>query len=158
MKSTGKRYTRGFRGEEQLSKNIREMIAMIEHEKINKGRIKYHKLEMSEHAGLRAKQFLKCSEKYALIKIKNILRRSRRVGEQLSHDGRINVLFAYKQYAIYLSPNLERVVTVRIFKKVSYEPIKKMLPQLSKNLKGVKLKRELVKLHKEAWNNIEFSH
>lgn len=151
----GKRYTRGFRGEEQLSKNIREMIAMIKNEKVHNGRIKYGKLKLSFHASLRAKQFLECSEKNVLARVKCMLRQSRRVGEQLAYDGRINVLFVYKQYAIYLSPNLENVITIRKFDRVSYKPIKKMLPKLSKELKGIALKKELVKLHKEAWINID---
>jgi hypothetical protein len=151
----GKRYTRGFRGEEQLSKNIREMIAMIKNEEVSNGRIKYGKLQLSRHALLRAKQFLNCSEKHAIVRVKCILRQSRRVGEQLAYDGRINVLFVYKQFAIYLSPNLEHVVTIHKFKEVSYSPIKNILPQLESDLKGVKLKRELVRLHKEAWSNIE---
>jgi hypothetical protein len=84
-----------------------------------------------------------------------MLRQSKRVGSQLAYDGRINVLFVYKQYAMYLSPNLEHVITIRKFDKVSYRPIKKILPKLSENLRGTKLKKELVKLHKEAWSNIE---
>jgi hypothetical protein len=151
----GKRYTKGVRGEEQLSKNIREMVAMIKNEKVSNGRINYGKLELSYHALGRVKQYLGCSEKHALIKIKGMLRQSKRVGEQLSYDGRINVMFVHEQYAIYLSPNLEHVVTIRKFSEVSYKPIKTMLPQLTISLKGVKLRKELVRLHKEAWVNID---
>jgi hypothetical protein len=152
---SGKRYTRRYRGEEDLSKNIREMIAMIKNEEVSRGKIKYGKLELSKHALKRAKQFLGCSEKYALARVKNLLRRARRVGEQLSYEGRLNVLFVVNQYAIYLSPSLEKVITIRKFSRISYKPIKKQLPELTNKFSGTKLKKELVRLHKDALAKVE---
>lgn len=151
----GKRYVKKYRGEQSLSRNVREMIAMIKNEEVMKGRPKYMELELSKHAKDRVIGYFGCKESYAIKKVRGLLRRSKRVGEQLAYDGRINVMFVCNQYAIYLSPNLKHVVTIHQFTKVSYNPIREILPELSQQLDGMELNKELVRLHKEAWNDLE---
>jgi hypothetical protein len=151
----GSRYATRHLGERKYSRNVREMIEMIKNEEINNGEIDYKGFKMSGHALERAMEYFNCSEHGAYKLVRHVLKRAERIGEQLAYDGRINILFVYDQFAIYMSPSLEHVVTVRKYQKISYKPIRKMLPQLKSNLEGKELKEELVRLHKEAWDKLE---
>lgn len=146
----GERYAKRYINEEDISRNVREMILMAKHERVKKGRIDFDKLKMSSHALERAIECFGCSESEAFGKIIPLLKRAKRIGEQLAFDGRINVLYANRQYAIYLSPNLETVITVHKFQNVSYNKIQERLPELMEMYEGEELRKELVRLHKEA--------
>jgi hypothetical protein len=152
----GERYTQQREGEEsRLSKNIREMIEMMKTERVSTNPINYNNLRMTNHSVQRVMEYFKCNENECLDKVKDILSKSERIGEQLAFDGRINVMFSYKQYAIYLSPNLKHIITVHKFQRVSYNPIREMLPTLQEKFQGEQLRRHLVKLHRDAWEDIE---
>lgn len=151
----GKRYAKRYSGEGDFSRNVREMIEMIKNETVSSKKIDYKKMKVSRHARARVLEYCKCNSNGVEKRIKWLLQRSKRIGEQLSFDGRINILFVYKQYAIYMSPNLECVVTVHKFQNISYNPIRIILPQLQEKFKGEELRQELVRLHKDAWHDIE---
>jgi hypothetical protein len=154
MNTKGKRYIKGYKNEDDYSRNIREMICMIKNERINNGRLNLDKLKVSTHALDRAVEHLECAKHQVLPRVKSILKRATRIGEQLAYDGRINVLFVHKQYAIYLSPNLEYVVTVRKYCQVTYKPIRQRIPELKEKYQGKEFRREMFRLHEQAWAEI----
>lgn len=151
----GKRYVKKYQGESKYSRNVREMIEMLQHEEVKTGKINYKILKMSRHATERVVDYFDCSEERAIKEVRFLLKHSKRVGEQLAYDGRINVMFVCNQYAIYLSPNLEHVITIHKFQQVSYNPIREILPELKAKFQGKELRQELVRLHKEAWATLE---
>lgn len=152
----GLRYTQQRHGQESsLSKNIREMIEMLKRERVSKKPINFNTLRMTSHSVDRVVEYFDVDKSESLDVIKYILKKAERIGEQLAYDGRINVMFSYKQYAIYLSPNLKYVITIHNFDKVSYNPIREMLPTLESTYQGEQLRLELVKLHREAWSDLE---
>lgn len=151
----GRRYAKRYKHEDSYDRNVKEMIEMIKREKVSHGRIKYRQLRMSKHAIQRATEYFDCSAYGAINEVISLLKRSKRVGEQLAYDGRINVMFVCDQFAIYLSPNLMNVITIHKFNRVTYKPIESMIPELRKQFKDGGFKSELVKLHKKAWEEVE---
>lgn len=156
MATTKYRYTGKIHEKEKdYNRNVREMLEMIKNEEVRKGEIDYKNLQMTRHATERVIEHLECNEGKALKKVQWMLKRSTRVGDQLAFDGRINVMFVFNQYAIYLSPNLENVVTFHKVDRVTYNPIKRALPKLQKQYSEDELKDKLISMHREAWDDIE---
>jgi hypothetical protein len=71
---------------------------------------------------------------------KTMLKNAIRIGTVLAYDGRINVLYAYRQTAFFLSPDLKTLVTVNKFDAVTYKPL------LSK-IEGGHNREALIELH-----------
>ncbi|WP_090739404.1 hypothetical protein [Paenibacillus sp. Mc5Re-14] len=112
--------------EKQFNIHIREMIEMIKHERV-KTNLYVKAVKLSAHAFARMEEHFDISNLATATKLaKDMLKHAVRIGTVLSYDGRINVLYAYRQTAFFLSPDLKTVVTVNKFQKVSYKPFMKI--------------------------------
>lgn len=111
--------------EKQVNIHIREMIEMIKHEEVKKN-LYVKGIKLSTHAFERMQQHFECADiAVATRTAKEMLKHAVRIGTVLAYDGRINVLYAYRQTAFFLSPDLKTVVTVNKFQEVSYKPLLK---------------------------------
>lgn len=125
-KKRERRYTKPIgEYEKQFNIHIREMIEMMKNEQV-KTNLYVKAIKLSAHALARMEQHFEVSNLATATKmVKDMLRHAVRIGTVLSYDGRINVLYAYRQTAFFLSPDLKTVVTVNKFQKVSYKPLMK---------------------------------
>ncbi|EJW13939.1 hypothetical protein M5X02_20285 [Paenibacillus alvei] len=134
--------------EKQVNIHIREMIEMIKYEEVKKN-LYVKGIKLSTHAFKRMKQHFDLVDvAVATRKAKEMLRHAVRLGTVLSYDGRINVLYAYRQTAFFLSPDLKTVVTVNRFHEISYKPV------LKKVHDGLD-REELLELHISHLREIE---
>ncbi|OME54097.1 hypothetical protein BSK59_16075 [Paenibacillus odorifer] len=134
--------------EKQFNVHIREMIEMMKHEEV-KTNLYVKAIKLSSHAFERMEQHFKISSLATATKVvKDMLKCAVRIGTVLSYDGRINVLYAYRQTAFFLSPDLKTVVTVNKFQKVSYKPL------IRKAKEGLD-REEILELHFNYLREIE---
>lgn len=134
--------------EKQSNIHVKEMIQVLKNEKITTN-LYVKAVKLSAHAFGRFQElFSVTSEATANKMVKEMLKRATRIGAVLAYDGRVNVLFAVDQTAIFLSPDLKTVVTVNKYKKdkVGYKPIVK-----KKNLSRDKV----IDLHFKYINEME---
>lgn len=111
--------------EKQINIHIREMIEMIKNEEV-KANLYVKGVKLSSHALERMEQHFGVSNLATATKMaKDMLTHAVRIGTVLAYDGRINVLYAYRQTAFFLSPDLKTLVTVNKYEHVSYKPILK---------------------------------
>lgn len=109
--------------EKQLNIHIREMIEMMKHEQV-KENLYVKAIKLSSHAFERMEKHFKVTSLATATKIaKDMLKHAVRIGTVLSYDGRINVLYAYRQTAFFLSPDLKTLVTVNKFPNITYKPL-----------------------------------
>lgn len=149
------RYTKKFKWENEKRQCIREMLAMMENEKVEE-EINYDKIQMSRHALQRVREHTGISdEKKARRFVIDILKKSTRIGVQVSKEGRINVLYAYEQHAVYLSPNLENVVTFHKLKAMTFKPMLSLYEQLQEEYQGAELQQKLIEAHKDKLARLE---
>ncbi|MCY9757678.1 hypothetical protein M5X00_25970 [Paenibacillus alvei] len=134
--------------EKQVNIHIREMIEMIKYEEVKKN-LYVKAIKLSTHAFGRMKQHFDIVDiAVATRTAKEMLRHAVRIGSVLSYDGRINVLYAYRQTAFFLSPDLKTVVTVNKFEEISYKPL------LKKVHNGLE-REKLLELHFDYLREIE---
>lgn len=111
--------------EKQANIHVKEMIQVLKNEKIvNNLYVKAVKL--SAHAFKRFQELFNItSEATANKMVKEMLKKATRIGAVLAYDGRVNVMYAVDQMAIFLSPDLKTVVTVNKYEEddVGYKPI-----------------------------------
>lgn len=127
---------------------VKEMIHMIKHEEV-KRTLHVSGIKLSTHALERVEEHLGISNlATATRKIKEMLTKATRIGDILSTDGRINVLFAYDKTAIYLSPDLKTVVTVNVYPEITYY-------QILEEMNGATEKELALKLHYQYIESLE---
>lgn len=150
MATTEYRYVqRKHKTESQLNIHVKEMIQMIKNEEV-KANLYVKGIKLSSHALERMEQHFSVSNTATATKmVKEMLNKAKRIGAVLAFDGRINVLYAYEQTAIYLSPNLKTVVTVNKYSDVTYKPIARLLMEKTVD------KQELIDLHLKYLTDIE---
>lgn len=113
------------RHEKKCNIHIREMVEMIKNEEI-KSNLYVKGVKLSAHAFKRVKRHFNVRSLATATKmIRDMLKDAVCLGSVLSHKGRINVLYAYKQTAFFLSPDLKTLVTVNKFQEVTYRPFLK---------------------------------
>jgi hypothetical protein len=153
IKTAEYRYVqRRFKSESQFNLHVKEMIEMIKHEEI-KDNLYINGIKLSKHAFERVQQHFGINNVATATRfIKDLLSKATRIGSILSYDGRINVLYAVDQTAIFLSPNLKTVVTVNKYKNVTY---KKIIEKFNLNAKESIDKDKLIELHWKYLNEIE---
>ncbi|TVX85985.1 hypothetical protein [Paenibacillus agilis] len=111
--------------EKEFNMHIREMIEMMKNEEV-KNNLYVKAVKLSTHAFKRMKQHFNSVDMVVATRTaKEMLKHAVRIGTVLSYDGRINVLYAYRQTAFFLSPDLKTVVTVNRFPEVTYKPLLK---------------------------------
>lgn len=134
--------------EKQVNIHIREMIEMMKNEEVKKN-LYVKAVKLSSHAFERMEEHFEAPTLPTATKVaKDMLKHAVRIGTVLSYDGRINVLYAYRQTAFFLSPDLKTVVTVNRFQKVSYKPL------LCKVREGLD-REEILELHFNYLREIE---
>jgi hypothetical protein len=124
IKTTEYRYTKS-KGEDEKSCNIhiREMIEMIKNEEVREN-LYVKAVKLSTHAFLRMQEHFNAGSLATASKMaKDMLKHAVRIGTVLAYDGRINVLYAYRQTAFFLSPDLKTLVTVNKYNDVTYRPL-----------------------------------
>jgi hypothetical protein len=153
VKSMGKvaeyRYVkRRFKNEKQFNIHVREMIAVLKNEEV-KQNLYVRGIKLSNHAFERMQQHFGVNNiATATRMVKDMLSKAVRIGTVLAYDGRINVLYAYQQIAIFLSPDLKTVVTINKYTDVTYNPIRNKVDNCID-------KDKLIKLHLERLKQIE---
>lgn len=139
---------RQYQGEFEVNLHIKEMIAMLVNEPI-KQNLYVKAVKLSDHAYERFQQYIgEQNLASATRTVKEMLSKAVRIGAMLAFDGRINVLYAYQQTAIYLSPDLKTVVTINKCDQLTYRPI-------LRRVKNLDNKEELLNLHMRYLKQIE---
>jgi hypothetical protein len=109
--------------EKQFNIHVREMIEMIKNEQV-KDNLYVKAVKLSSHAFERMEQHFGVDNLATASKVaKDMLKHAVRIGTVLAFDGRINVLYAYRQTAFYLSPDLKTLVTVNMYPEVTYRQL-----------------------------------
>jgi hypothetical protein len=153
MATNGQRYVIK-KGKKESIYNIyvKEMIEMLKNEEV-KENLYINGIKLSNHAFDRVKQHFGITNLATATRfIKDMLKNAKRIGTVLSYDGRINVMYAYNQTAILLSPDLRTVVTVNKYKNMTYSKIYEKF--------GIKAKEnidkdKLIELHLKYLEEIE---
>lgn len=148
--STSYRYaTKTKVREKEFNIHVREMIEMIKNESV-KENLYIKGVKITSHAFDRIQECFNINNIATATRfVKDLLKKSKRIGSVLSYDGRINVLYAYDQTALFLSPDLKRVVTINKYKDTVYQPIIK----LTKG--GNFSKDEMINLHLQFLEKVE---
>lgn len=82
-------------------------------------------ISLSEHAFTRCKERLNLKDKNsALGTIRGYLRKSKRIGQVTSEDGKPSILYTYQSVGIYLSMDLQEVRTVVKHDRLRYSPLR----------------------------------
>jgi hypothetical protein len=93
--------------------------------------LKTSSISMTEHAFKRAaERFNQKTKNEALGYFRSILKQAQWIGNVVAEDGNESILYAYQRQAVYLSPDLTRIITVNHYESVTYEPIKDKISQL----------------------------
>lgn len=109
--------------EKQVNIHIREMVEMIKNEEV-KENLYAKNIKVSHHAYVRLKEHYDADNLAKATKVaRDMLSHASRIGTVLSYDGRINVLYAYRQTAFFLSPDLKTLVTVNKYPVVTYRQL-----------------------------------
>lgn len=118
--------------EKEFNIHVREMIEMMKREEV-KANLYVKAVKLSAHAFERMEQHFEVTSLATATKMmKDMLKHAVRIGTVLSYDGRINVLYAYRQTAFFLSPDLKTVVTVNRFPEVTYKPFLEMVEEVDR--------------------------
>lgn len=138
------------KGENEKKQNIhiREMIEMLKNEKV-RTKLNVNSVRLSRHAMLRMNEHFETTDiKSATVKAKEMLKNAVRIGTVLAYDGRINVLYAYRQTAFFLSPDLKTLVTVNRYPVVTYR-------QLLNKVKQGADRDKLIEMHSQLLQDME---
>lgn len=93
--------------------------------------LNYKKVKITEHAYKRASDRLGLTNRnHATGQIRSILKNAQRIGLIVSEDGNESILYALNRIAIYLSTDLQRVITVNRFENITYVPVKQKVKEI----------------------------